>query len=386
MSELNFIVKRLKIITVFIASLFSFSQLGFAQGTQKTFETRKADVIEILKKNVANGLPGAAISFSSPQGDWTYSEGYANLENKQPLTNDNLHYLQSVSKLYMAVAILKLSEEGKIKLSDDISKYLDPKQAGLLTTRGITVKMLLNHTSGIPEYATKPKFVTFVLEHPLQTFDVWNCVYMVKNEPLDFAPGTQYAYSNTNYTLLSLIADKITGNHVKYLEKVIFKPLGLTQTHYLTAANYRKIEGIADSYWDVLNIEKPANITNIQKVNVASLRGDDGIVCATSDAVKFMKGLVQGKILKPETLALMQQFVSKDGRKRYGLGLEYYDLGTTYAIGHSGGGIGAGCVLMYLPELDSYVFLATNFTTLIESKISTKCQSIQTDILMALFM
>ncbi len=217
-------------------------------------------------------------------------------------------------------------------------------------------------------------------------FTVRECISYIKEEHLNFSPGSDYSYSNTNYALLSLIADKITGDHVKYINKEILEPLQLKETFYLTKQNYKHIPNIVDSYWDVLNIEKPVNISEIQKVNVSSLRGDDGIVCSTQDAIKFLRGIVEGKLLKQETLALMQDWVMKDGHKKYGLGLSYYDLGVTYAIGHSGGGIGAGCVLMYLPELNAYVFMATNFTTLIDSKIVEKTAGIQFDILTALFL
>ncbi len=372
---------------LFAASLVSITTNAQSKTGSKTFAERKAKVIEILKQNVANGLPGAAIAYYSKENSvWVHSEGCSDMENNENLKDSDLHYLQSVSKLYMAVTILKLSEEGKINLDATIGSYLDKKTLGELQTKGITVKMLLNHTSGIREYANNPEFVKFVLENATTPFHAQRCVDIVKDEPLDFKPGSDYSYSNTNYTILSLIADKITGNHVKYMEKNIFKKLDLQNTIYLTKSNYSSVPGIVNSYWDVLNVEKPVNITKLQKVNVASLRGDDGIVCTTTDAIKFMKGLVEGKILKPETLAMMQHWVTKDGQKRYGLGLTYYDLGGTYGIGHSGGGIGAGCVLIYLPEFDTYVFLATNFNTLVDSKISQKCSKIQYDILSALFL
>ncbi|HKK11225.1 MAG TPA: serine hydrolase, partial [Flavobacteriaceae bacterium] len=128
------------------------------------------------------------------------------------------------------------------------------------------------------------------------------------------------------------------------------------------------------------------NISKLQRATVASMRGDDGLIATTQDAVRFLKGLVEGKLLKPETLKMMQGWVKDEkGNKRYGLGLTYYNLDVTYGIGHSGGGIGAGCVLIYLPELNGIVFLATNFNTLMDSPILEKAQNIQTDVLMTLF-
>ncbi len=136
-----------------------------------TFAERKAKVIEILQKNVDNGLPGVAVSFySAKEGNWAHSEGYSNIERKVPLKNSDLHYLQSVTKTYMAVAILKLMEEKQLDLNDDISKYLGAGSIGSLAKKGITVKMLLNHTSGIQDYATNPEFMAFVMSDVIQTF------------------------------------------------------------------------------------------------------------------------------------------------------------------------------------------------------------------------
>ncbi len=353
----------------------------------KNFDERKEKVITILKNSIEKGLPGSAIAyFSAQNGHWEHAEGFSNLEKQVPLNNTHLHYLQSVSKTYMAVAILQLMEQGKIHLEDDIAHHLDKTTLGGLASKGITVKMLLNHTSGIPEYATEPALVSFFLENPLAHSGVQKFIDVVKNKPLNFEPATDWEYSNTNYTLLSMIADKITGDHISFIHKNIMKPLGLRDTYYLTKKNYDKIPNITNSYWDVLNIEKPVNVTSIQKVNVSNLRGDDGLICTTKDAVKFMKGLVEGKLLKESSLKLMQEWIIKDGKRKYGLGIFFFDLGVTYAIGHSGGGLGAGCVLMYLPELDSHVFITTNFNTLIESKIGEKAAGIRQQILEALFL
>jgi len=372
---------------IYLLTMYSFCFHGSAQSgeKQKTFSERNEKVIEVLKRHVENGLPGVAVAYYSPQeGEWTHSEGFSNIEKKEPLTNAHLHYLQSVSKTYMAVVILKLFEQGKINLDDDISKYLSRSSIGNLANKGITVKMLLNHTSGIPDYVSSPAYLKFVMGNLYSHCDVQEFIDFIKNDPLDFEPASDYSYSNTNYVLLSMIGDKITGDHIAFMDKVIFAPLKLEETFYLTQKNYLSIPNIVSSYWDVLNVEKPIDVTTIQKVNVSSLRGDDGLVCSTQDAIKFLRGLVEGKLLKKSTMELMQQWVIKDGAKRYGLGLIHYDLGETFGIGHSGGGLGAGCFLMYLPEKDAYIFVAINFNTLIDGKIIEKCANIQQDILSAL--
>ncbi|GMN10906.1 serine hydrolase domain-containing protein [Croceitalea sp. MTPC9] len=352
-------------------------------------EDRKEKVKSILKKYTAMGIPGLALTvYNEDTGLWSHAEGVSNIEEEIPLTNDHLFYLQSVSKTYMAVVILQLYEKGKLNLEDRIVNYLNYDWLTEIEgSEKITVKMLLNHTSGLPEYSTDPILVSKIIHNPQKVLTVEEMVAHIANKSLEFEPGSKYRYKNTNYELLSLIADKITGNHVSYMEKHIFKKLKLNSTVYLSKENQNKNINLVDAYWDILLEGLPTNVSKLQRANVSSMKGDDGIVSSTEDAALFLKGLISGKLLKPQTLKLMQEFVpNEDGEKSYGLGIQYYNLDVTCALGHSGGGIGAGCILLYLPELNSIVFLATNFNTMMESPIRKKVENLQMDILTALFM
>ncbi|MEO0571268.1 MAG: serine hydrolase domain-containing protein [Bacteroidota bacterium] len=361
---------------------------SLAQPSNFPLEKQEA-VKAVFKKYLDMGFPGLALTvYNQETGFWSYAAGMSNLEKDIPLTPEHLFYLQSVSKTYMAVVILQLYEKGKLKLDDPIVDYLDYDWlASIQGSEKITIKMLLNHTSGLPEYTTDPILVSKIIQEPKKVWSVTDLLSHIQGKTLDSEPGSKYAYRNTNYEVLSLIADKITGDHVAYMEKSIFKKLKLNATVYLNKDNLNTNLNITDAYWDVLLEGIPVNISTLQRANVSSMKGDDGMVASTKDAVLFLKGLVSGKLLKPKTLELMQEFVLNDkGEKRYGLGIQYYDLDVTYALGHSGGGIGAGCLLLYLPELDSLVFMATNFNTLMDSPILEKAENLQLDVLKALFM
>ncbi len=373
---------------IFWVGLFFLASTLQAQKNEFPKERQNA-VKGVLKKYTEMGIPGLALTvYTEETGFWSHAEGLSNIENGIALTNDHLFYLQSVSKTYMAVVILQLYEEGKLDLDDLLTKYLD--QNWLTDKKGvdkITLRMLLNHTSGLPEYNYDPILVSKILHEPQKVLSVEELLSHIKGKPMDFEPGSKYSYRNTNYEVLSLVADKITGDHIAYMEKHIFKRLGLSSTFYLSKDNIDLELNIADAYWDVLLESIPVNISKLQRVNVSSMKGDDGIVTSTKDAVLFLKGLISGKLLRPTTLESMQEFVLNEaGDKRYGLGIQYYDLDVTYALGHSGGGIGAGCVLLYLPELNAIVFMATNFNTMMESPIRKKAENLQLDILKALFM
>lgn len=357
---------------------------------QQNFPVDRQEAVKgVLKRYTDMGIPGLALTVYNEQtGFWSHAEGLANVEKNEPLTSGHLFYLQSVSKTYMAVAILQLFEKGALDLNDPITKYVDYEWLNdKKDVENITLKMLLNHTSGLPEYNTDPILVSKIVQNPRKVFTVEAMLSHIGGKALDFEPGSKYSYRNTNYGVLSLIADKITGNHVDYMEKHIFKRLGLESTVYLSSKNLQENIGIVDAYWDILLEGIPTNVSKLQRSNVSSMKGDDGIVASTKDAVLFLKGLISGKLLKPKTLEMMQDFVHNEtGQKKYGLGIQYYDLDVTYALGHSGGGIGAGCVLLYLPDLGSLVFMATNFNTMMDSPIRREAENLQMDVLMALFM
>ena len=252
--------------------------------------SKAAAVRAVMEKYVKIGLPGVAVAVhTETEGWWAGAAGFSRSEDKTPMRPEQLQYLQSVAKTFMATVILQLVEKGKLGLDDPISRHLPPWAAGYLRNPAdITVRMLLNHTSGVPEYIARPRYVSRVILHPLETLSVRENLGYIRDEPPLFAPGSRYVYTNTNFEFLSIIADPVTGDHVAYMKSTVFKPLGMTQTRYLRSP--AELDGlpIVDSYWDVLQTGEPANITPMQKANVASMKGDDGIVCPPLDAVKFI--------------------------------------------------------------------------------------------------
>jgi D-alanyl-D-alanine carboxypeptidase len=187
--------------------------------------------------------------------------------------------------------------------------------------------------------------------------------------------------------LLSLIGDVVTGDHAAYIKKNIFNRLDLNNSYYEKDHNYLVGLNLPQSYWDVFNAGIPVNITPFQKMTVACSKGDDGVVCTTADAVKFLKGLMEGKLLRPESLKEMLDFVKDEkGHSRYGMGITYFDLGGLPAYGHGGGGIGAGCGLLYVPSHKVYLFLSTNLGVFVEGNLSKKAEEFRDAVLMALLM
>lgn len=379
--------KGAAILTIVVLSGLAGAQTASEPVKYNAGYSKAAAIRAVMEKYVQIGLPGVAVAVhTDKEGGWADAAGFRRTEEKIPMRPGDMHYLQSVAKTFMATVILQLEEKGRLGLDDPISKHLPAWAAACLSNPAdVTVRMLLNHTSGVPDYVSLPKYVSRVLLHPLDVLSVREILGEIRNEAPAFPPGSRYAYSNANFELLSVIADTLTGDHVAFMCDYVFKPLGMTQTRYLRSPADLDGLPVVDSYWDVLGTGEPANITPMQKANVASMKGDDGIVCAPADAVKFIVGLMEGKLLSPRSLQQMMTPVKDDkGEPVYGLGLSVYRTGGIEAWGHGGGGIGAGCVLLYIPAAKTAVFIATNYGILIETPLTRKADPMKYEILAAI--
>jgi D-alanyl-D-alanine carboxypeptidase len=334
----------------------------------------RTEIQKIMDEIVHLGVPGAIAAIYDKNGLYTFSSGFACIEDSTPMETCYLQYLQSISKTYMAVAIMKLYEAGKINLAAPITDYLPEKvKKNIVDGDKIKVNMLLNHTSGLPEYNYAPVYITRLLQNPERIFQPAEYIEYIRGKCLDFEPGSSYSYRNTNYVLLAMIADQLTGDHGKYLEDKIFRPLGLTHTFYRIEQGNTYDNKLVNSYWDRYGNGILENVSVLQNTNVASMVGDDGIITTPEEAILFLKGLLEGKIVSKSTLQMMQNWaMGDDDKPEYGLGLDYAIFNDLPSIGHSGGGLGSGCQLYYVPSKNIYFFLGINLGTVTESPISEK--------------
>ncbi|MFD1141927.1 serine hydrolase domain-containing protein [Larkinella insperata] len=360
------------LITALLVGLLSCTPNDYAVPTVSCLESTpvnsnysKAQAIqELLNQYTAEGIPGLAVAVYTPQeGYWAGAAGYARLEDKTALQICHLQYGQSVAKTYTAVGILKLVEAGKLELDAPITKYLPAHLTDYITDAAtITVRMLLNHTSGIPGYSLDNDYVTVLLQHPLRTFTAEAYLSYIRKAPLRFKPGLYFEYSDTNYLLLAQIANHVHGNYDQLIQESILTPLNLRQTFY---DNMQQQPNLVNSYFDRFGDGRLENVSQMQQANVNSLMGDDGITASPLDYIKFLQGLFSGQLLSQKSLVAMTTWINnKDGRPNYGMGLYYSHLANQVAYGHGGAGLGAGCALYYFPEKNIYVFLGTNLGTL----------------------
>ena len=337
---------------------------------------------QALEKLTNLGVPVVAAAVYRQGKFEHYAAGFASIEDRIPMGNCQGHYLQSIAKLYLAVTVMQLAETGRVDLDQKISTYLPANILLLLPDSGqITVRMLLNHTSGLPEYNDVPLYITRLLQNPDKVFEPLELLGYVNQKKLDFEPGSRYSYRNTNYLVLALMMDHLTGDHVAYMQANIFDKLGLQHTYYRISPESPAKEFLVQSYWDRFSDGKIENISQFQWNNVASMIGDDGIVSTPEDAILFLKGLMEGKLVSVKSLEEMQVWVkNRNGVAAYGLGLDLGRFSGHEGMGHSGGGLGSGTQLYYFPEKELYVFMGINLGTVTASPIHEKGEKILEEI------
>ncbi|MDT0650882.1 serine hydrolase domain-containing protein [Autumnicola edwardsiae] len=154
-----------------------------------------------------------------------YTAGYNNRENKSPADPDLLFKIASIDKLYTAVAAAKLVDSGKLSLDKTLSTYFPELAEKIENADKITLRMLIKHRSGIPNFTDTPNFWTNPPENNQEALE------RIFNLPANFEPGEEYEYSNTNYMLISNLIEKVTGaRKFEYIKAKILNPLGLKNT------------------------------------------------------------------------------------------------------------------------------------------------------------
>jgi CubicO group peptidase (beta-lactamase class C family) len=219
--------------------------------------------------------------------------------------------LASVSKTFTGMAVLKLWEDGKLDINNEVSAYLPG-----FNYPGVTVKTLLNHRSGLPNYVHVMDEKGWDNVNPVSNEDVLNYMIEMKDHLMVGKPDRSFNYCNTNYALLALIIEKVSGKkYAEYLSETFFKPMGMDNTFVFQPG----MEGTVVPSYNWRNKQEP--FTYLDQVY-----GDKNIYSTPRDMLKWDIGLTYGKFFKPETLAAAYSGYSneKPGVKNYGLGWRLY--------------------------------------------------------------
>jgi CubicO group peptidase (beta-lactamase class C family) len=268
---------------------------------------------------VENDFSGCISVVENGKDIFRKSFGYADLSNKVRNKLDTKFSTASAGKVFVAVGILQLIEAGKLRFDDKIGNILDFDLKAI--DKGITVKQLLCHTSGIPDYfdeSIMSEYEELWKEYPnYKIRSSSDLVPLFIDKPMMYPPGDRFQYNNTGFVVLGLIIEKITGKLFdKYLQENVFEPSGMFDTGYYELD--RLPENCANSY--IYDEQREEYYTNIYSVDVKGT-GAGGAFTTVIDIDKFWSSLLEGKLISHKMLGQMVSVQSSSNTEYYGYGI-----------------------------------------------------------------
>lgn len=299
----------------------------------------------------SNESPGVA-ALVAKEGEIIYrkSFGKANLELDVAMKPDHIFRIGSITKQFTATAILKLAEEGKLSPQDEITRFIPD-----FPTHGYPVKIehLLTHTSGIRNYTSVSKWTAEIRRKDLTPKEL---IDLFKDEPMEFGPGEDYRYSNSNYILLGYIIEVVTGNtYANYIDENFFQPLSMKHSFYDYSssiipdrvAGYQKRNG---------------HYENVDYLSMTLPYAAGSLVSNTDDLLTWYEALMTEKVLHEENVEKAHtSYKLKNGRLTgYGYGWNIGNIQGSVAIRHDGRVNGFVTFVLYLPVEKIFVAILSN--------------------------
>ena len=339
---MNLLKQTLVIVFGFLSSL-TYSQ-------QKNNTQIAAEFDKMLSEQFKPNETGAT-AIVARYGKIIYKKGFgmANLELNVPMKPDHVFRIGSITKQFTAIAIMQLMEQGKLSLQDELTKFVPdyPTQGAT-----ITIEHLLTHTSGIQDYSrmrdTAKRIAGDVT--PNEMIDYF------KNQPMRFAPGTKWEYSNSGYYLLGYIIEKITGKtYAQYLEENFFKKLGMTNSLY--ASNTKIVKDRVGAY-----TAGKYGYENAPHISMTHPYAAGSIQSTVDDLFKWHQAVHSYKLIKKENLEkALTKYKLKDGSETaYGYGWRLGNVYDSPSIWHGGLINGSITMAVYLPKEDVFVAVFSN--------------------------
>jgi len=330
----------------------------------------------LLDQRAEKTFPALAMAIG--KGDkliWQAAAGYADAKNHLRATPETLFGIGSITKVFVAVIILQLVEEGSLTLDAFLADWLaEESLAGVANAETVTVRQLLAHYSGIPSWENQQAWIYAARGREVKPDKIW-----LPEENLDFIrgksllcqPGEAFHYSNSNFTLLGLLIEKVTSHAFEEaLRQRIIGPLRLKNTFLETSfssgrknlakrfhrldAHFIKNAGIS-AYFKA----EPGDLLDVSAVNLSVEWAAGGIVSTAQDVMTFILALKNGKLLNPESMAAMQRWLPADSGE---MGLSLFRINTDGgpATGHGGNVLGASACVWWYEKANCAVALLTN--------------------------
>lgn len=291
----------------------------------------------ILNRALPTNFPqsGCIMRIESP-GQWIWEgavgSAIAGITSGQPqtvATPQHQFRVGSITKMMVATCILKLEQQGLLNINDAINFYLRPTLVNdtIAASDTVRIRHLLNHTSGIDNSANNTSCQMNVLSNLLASHSLEEAVYCGASQGEIATPGLVWAYSNTNYSLLAMIIEKVTGmSYQQYITQNLFIPLNLNNTFIPTTPQISPAH--MGCYWNL------GTWTDLTVINATAYTGWADIVSTTADLIKFYKELKAGNIINNTELTTM--YTIDPASFGYGMGLDFWTFSGTSYVGHYG--------------------------------------------------
>ena len=314
----------------------------------------------------AGRFAGAQIGVALPDGRTiAVSTGFADTAKREVMTTRHLLLSGSVGKTYVSAVAMQLVHEGKFALDDSISKYLgkEPWFSRLPNAQSITIRQLMNHTSGLVRYEFNERFTADLTASPDRVWKPQELVAYILGTQPPFAAGQGWDYSDTNYIVLGMIMEKVTGR--KYYDLVRDRVLRPAKLQSTVPSDARAIRGLANGY---AGADNPFGRSDAMLVNGRMVINPQfewtggGIASTAEDLARWGKRLYDGEAFDRSMMPeLLNGVPARLGQgTKYGLGVIIREtpLGTLY--GHSGFFPGYQAEMLYLPEQKAAVAFQVN--------------------------
>lgn len=335
-------IRRIVLMTTLIAS---------SATAQIPFDSASRWVDSMLAPYATARLPGCVVGVTR-DGALAFEKAYglADVARKVPLTPSTRFYIASLSKQFTAMSIILLVEDGKLSLDDTVAKWI-PELPPFAKT--ITIRHLLNHTSGLRDYMTLLAVSAWPSDGELTEHQFLDLMHRQKT--LNFAPGDEFLYSNTGYALLSIIVKRATGQSLRaFAAARIFAPLGMTNTEFRDDHN-EKIPNRAIGY----EATEAGVVETNPRIDVV---GDAGVYSTVEDLAKWQTNFRTPRVGGEAGIAMMMEpgRLNNGQQIPYGFALTLGELRGMKTIAHSGAFGGFRTEMVRFPEIDIGVVTLCN--------------------------
>jgi D-alanyl-D-alanine carboxypeptidase len=318
------------------------------------------------------GLQGAVVFDDGTR--WIGAAGNASHSDQTPLSHDFHLFIGSVTKLVTAALVLHQVQLGSVALTDTIDEWFDFEYADT-----VTVRMLLNHTSGIPNYTEKPWFLARQAGLPTKQWQPSELVDLIRGDPLNFEPGSTHRYSNTNFVLLGVILKRVTDTRYRDLIRdLVRSELGYDRTYYL---DYLDDAPIANAYDESLFGPGRRNLTGFRTSLETGAYAAGGILSTAPNVAGFVRSVFTGRVLSDEMLSEMRSFVDAPdedvpAQRGYGLGIRHLRIDGEDLYGHTGTIPGYSAIAMYHENPQYTIAVLSNVSTIDQTGIYGTLQDV----------